>query len=214
MKNRIVLLAIVMIATVGNVWSQTVSDEDARQTRWGIKGGINVATVNLESGSNSASLESVVGAVAGVTLEHSFTPRWFFHSGLEISMKGFETGSGSSKLTSTAVYMQLPAAVGYKFNIGKEWKIEPRLGLYLAYGIAGNTSLSDSGDSGSVSTFGDKILKPFDAGALLGVYLGNGKFVIGIHGESGLTETNGDSFEVTGAKAHSSNISITLGYLF
>ena len=214
MKNKILLLAIVTIATVGNVWSQTLSVEDAHKTRWGIKGGINVATVNLESGNNSVSMESVVGATAGVTLEHSFTPVWFFHSGLEISMKGFETGSGSSKLTSTAIYMQLPAAVGYKFNIGKGWKIEPRLGLYFAYGIAGNTSASALGKSGSVNTFGDKILNPFDCGTLVGCFLDNNRFIIGIHGESGLTETNGDNFKVTGAKAHSSNVSITVGHFF
>jgi hypothetical protein len=110
--------------------------------------------------------------------------------------------------------MQIPTVVGYKFNIGRRWKIEPRLGFYLASGIAGNTSASVSGESDSVSTFGDKILNSFDAGSLFGIYLDNGNLVIGIHSESGLTETNGDNFKVTGATAHSSNISITAGFLF
>ncbi|MDR1221955.1 MAG: PorT family protein [Tannerella sp.] len=215
LKNRIVLLAIITVATAGNVWSQTVSSEDARKTRWGIKGGINVATVNIESENDFASLESVLGAVAGVTLEHSFTPRFFFHSGLDISVKGFEMASGnSSTLTSTAAYLLLPAAVGYKFNIGRGWKIEPRLGFYLACGIAGNTSATVSGESATVSTFDDDILKPFDAGTLVGAFFDNGKVVIGIQVEQGFTETNGDNFKVTGAKAHNSNVSIVAGYLF
>ncbi|MDR1223433.1 MAG: hypothetical protein LBL07_11235 [Tannerella sp.] len=75
LKNRIVLLAIVTIAAVGR--SQKVSSEDARKTRWGIKGGVNVATVDFKSENDFASLESVIGAVAGVTLEHSFTPLCF-----------------------------------------------------------------------------------------------------------------------------------------
>jgi hypothetical protein len=215
MKNRVVLLVIVTIVTIGNVWSQTVLTEEIRKTRWGIKGGINVATVNLESGNNSASMESVIGIVTGVTLEHSFTPAWFFHSGAEISMKGFEFGSGSSTtLKSTAYYLQFPAAIGYKLNIGKGWKIEPRLGIYLAYGIAGNTSATASGGSGSVNTFDDKILNPLDGGALVGCFIDNNRLVIGIHSESGLTDTNGDNFKVTGATARSSNVSITVGYLF
>lgn len=211
MRNKILLLVIVMVAVVGKVWSQTETVEEVNKTRWGIKGGLNTATVYLESGSNSASLESVVGAVAGITLEHLLAPNWFFHSGLEASMKGFGFGSGSnSTLESTAVYLEIPAAVGYKFNIGKGWNLEPRAGLYFAYGVAGNTSAG----SNSVSTFGDKILKPFDAGVLFGFFLDNDKIVIGLQGESGFTETNGDSFKVTGAKAHSSNMSITVGYLF
>jgi hypothetical protein len=214
LTNRIVLLAVVTIATVGNVWAQTVSTEGALKDRWGIKGGINVATIAFENATTST-LESVVGAVAGVTLEHPFTSSWFFHSGLEFSMKGFEFGSGSSTtLTSTAVYLLLPAAVGYKFNIGKGWKLEPRFGLYFAYGVTGNTSATASGNSGSVNTFDDKILKPFDYGAMGGFFFDNNTVVIGIHSELGMSETNGENFKVTGTKAHNSNVSITVGYLF
>ncbi|MDR1221952.1 MAG: PorT family protein [Tannerella sp.] len=215
LKNRIVLLAIVTVAAVGNVWSQTVSSEDARKTRWGIKGGINIATVDIESENEIVPLESVTGAVAGVTLDHSITPYLFFHSGLEISMKGFGINSDSgSTLTSTAVYLQLPAAIGCKFNIGRGWKIGLRMGFYLAQGIAGNTSATVSGESDSVSTFGDKILNPFDAGMLIGSSFQKGKVVIGTQIELGLTETNGDNFKVTGAKAHSSNVSIAAGFVF
>ena len=46
------------------------------------------------------------------------------------------------------------------------------------------------------------------------VFFDNGSFVIGIHDETGMTETNGKKFKVTGAKAHNSNISITIGCLF
>jgi len=183
----------------------------APKTRWGIKAGLNVATVTLSNGSNSQSLESVAGAVAGITLEAPFSPKWFFHSGLEFSMKGFGIKDGSTTLlTSRGIYAQLPVAIGYKFNIGKGWKLEPRLGIYFAYGFAGNTTVG----SVSGSTFGEKILNPFDFGMLFGGFFDNGQYVIGIHGESGLTDTNGDNFKVTGATANSSNFSITLGYLF
>ncbi|MDR1161079.1 MAG: PorT family protein [Tannerellaceae bacterium] len=215
--NRIVLMAIVAIAAVSNVWAQTMPTaptEEVLVDRWGIKGGINIATVSFEN-ANNAVLESVVGAAAGVTLEHPFNANWFFHSGLEFSMKGFELGSGSSTtLTATAIYLLLPASVGYKFNIGKGWKLEPRLGLYLAYGVAGDTSLSSSGDSGSVSTFGDEIFKPLDYGTMGGFFFDNNQVVIGLHSEIGMSEVNGNSFKVTGTKAHNSNVSITVGYLF
>jgi len=187
--------------------------EDVRKTRWGVKGGLNVATVALSNSNYSASFKNVVGAVVGVTLEHAFTPEWFFHSGLEASMKGFD---GSAILTpplkATAIYILLPAAVGYKFDIGKGWKLEVRAGLYAAYGIAGSTTAS--GYTGSMKTFGDKILNPFDCGGLGGAFFDNGGIVLGIHGEMGFTETNGDVITVTGATATNSNVSFTVGYLF
>jgi hypothetical protein len=221
LTNRIVLLAIVTIAAVGNVWAQQQQQQTAAQTeevvlkdRWGIKGGINVANVSFENTTNTV-LESVVGAAAGVTLEHPFNQNWFFHSGLEFSMKGFEMGGGtSSTLTATAIYLLVPATIGYKFNVGKGWKLEPRLGLYFAYGVSGNTSATVSGSSGNVSTFGDKILKPFDYGTMGGFFLDNNTVVIGIHSELGMSETNGEKFRVTGTKAHNSNVSFTVGYLF
>ena len=201
-------------AATNNVLSQTVSNENNLKTRWGIKGGLNVATITFENVDNSG-IEPVAGAVAGITLEHPFTPKWFFHSGLEFSVKGFEISSGSSTIIkSTAIYLQFPATIGYKFNIGNGWKLEPQLGLYFAYGISGDTSATDSKNSGSVKTFNDKILNPFDCGTLTGVFFYKNNFVIGIHGELGFTEANGDNFKVTGTKVYSSNVSLTLGCLF
>jgi hypothetical protein len=214
LTHRIVVLAIVAIATVGNVWAQTTPVEEVAplKDRWGIKGGINVATVSFENTNNTA-LESVVGAAAGVTLEHPFNANWFFHSGLEFSMKGFEIGSGSNTtITSTAVYLLLPATVGYRFNIGKGWKLEPQLGIFASYGVAGDTRVT--GTSGSVKTFGDKILKPLDYGTMGGFFFDNNTIVIGLHSELGMAETNAENFRVTGTKAHSNNVSITIGYLF
>ncbi|MDR1223434.1 MAG: hypothetical protein LBL07_11240 [Tannerella sp.] len=122
-------------------------------------------------------------------------------------MKSFETGSGSSStLKSTVAYLLLPAAAGYKLSIGRGWKIEPRLGFYLACGIAGNTSATVSGESATVSTF--------DTGIPVGSFFDNRKVVIGIQVERDFTETNGDNFKITGAKAHNSNVSIVAGYLF
>jgi hypothetical protein len=104
--------------------------------------------------------------------------------------------------------------VGYKFNIGKGWKLEPRIGLYLAYGIGGETKGKISSSSGNADTFDDEFLSPLDVGLLGGFFFDNNTIVIGLHSENGFTETNGDNFTVTGATAHTRTLSITLGYLF
>lgn len=215
--RKIMLLPIVMLVAVGNLWAQqeTVQlEEPIKQARWGIKGGINNASLRIESsGGESVETGSVSGFVAGVTLDYPFSQRWYLHSGLEMSMKGFQISTSSSNsLTVNATYLQVPVEVGYLFNIGKEWHIEPRLGIYLAYGLAGNTTVSGSSDR--VCTFGGGLLKKFDSGVGLGCYFDNNKFIIGLHAEAGITEANGNQLSVTGGTVHNSNIAITVGYLF
>lgn len=183
--------------------------------RFGAKFGINIATVNLSSSNESVSLDNVVGIVAGMTLDYPLDSKWTLHSGVELSMKGFEYSPDvNTKLTAKATYLVIPFTVGYKFNLGQTWKIEPRLGLFMGFGMGGKTTATAYGASGSVETFGDKILAPFDAGVSFGCFFDNDRFVIGILGESGMTQTNGDNLTITGAKAHSYNISINLGYMF
>lgn len=99
---------------------------------------------------------------------------------------------------------------GYLFNFGK-WSFEPRLGAFIAFGVAGNYDVSGAD---SRQTFGDKLLKPFDVGVALGFYGGYGKFIFGIGGEMGLTEANGEKFTVSGGTVHTQNVSFTVGYLF
>lgn len=207
--RRMIILAVIL---GGVVLAANAQEEIEERTKWGIKGGVNISTLSFNiKGGGTVDNKSIAGAVLGVTLNHAITPKWYIHSGLEFSMKGFELEL-SSTVNAKAYFIEVPVAVGYKFNIGKGWTIEPRAGLYFAYGVAGNTSIS--GSSVDLKTFGDKILKPFDAGALVGVFFDNNQFVIGLQGEFGITEANGNSLTVTGATAHNSNFSISVGYLF
>jgi hypothetical protein len=110
--------------------------------------------------------------------------------------------------------VQAPVEVGFKIRLGNNgWNFEPRLGLYLAYGIAGKFDV----DGESVDTFGGKILKPFDAGIGVGFHFGNDKFDIGLRGETGLTDMKGDNLIFTGASnvtMNNSNFGIVAGFKF
>lgn len=216
--RKVVAFAVVMLIVVGNAWSQENSlmerqQEMVRKVQWGIKGGINIASLRFSNSDDSEDTKSVIGAVAGVTLDYAFTPNWHLHSGLEATMKGFEVELTNGRdLEVSATYLQIPIEVGYKFNIGKKWYIDPRLGFYVAYGVAGKSEYE--GASKKINTFGDDILKKTDVGVGLGVYAGTGHFVFGIHGESGLIKANADNLRVSGAKVHTSNFAITAAYLF
>ncbi|MDR2628353.1 MAG: PorT family protein [Dysgonamonadaceae bacterium] len=178
------------------------------KARVGIKGGLNISTITAENANSSA------GAVVGLTLECPLSPQWFFHLGLEYSMKGFSGKDGSISVECSANYILIPAAVGCKLSIGKGWNLEPRVGLYFAYGVGGETTGKVSKLSASIDTFDDEILSSVDVGAMGGFFFDNGRCVIGFHGENGMMEANADNLTVTGGTARTSTFSITLGYLF
>lgn len=205
----IMLSVILVFAAAGTARPQQATP--SKKLRFGARIGVNVATISLQATNASESLESVTGFAAGLTLDYIFASGFGIHSGLEVSKKGFAATIGSDNVSSAALFIQLPVAFGYRFGVGQKWGIGPRLGLYFAQGVAGNTTVGSS----VVSTFGDgKILNPFDCGVLVGAFFDNGRFVFGLHGELGITEANNSNFQVTGATAHNSNVSISVGYMF
>lgn len=215
--RKAVLIAAVSLACTGNVFSQeaTGSMSNSRKTEWGFKVGLNIASIGTSNTDLSDNLNPVIGGAAGLTFagrvaQFGDAASIRIHTGLEASLKGFEF-EASSDVTCSALYIQAPIAAGVQIDLWKA-KFELRTGVYLAYGVAGETKFSNGSDN--MKTFGDDILKPFDAGMLIGAYCTYNRFVFGIHGELGFLEPNADNFTITGAKAHTSNASFTVGFIF
>jgi hypothetical protein len=177
------------------------------RVRFGIKGGLNVSNLSLRSDGESGGQESIVGAVGGATLYAPFSINWGLHTGIEVSMKGAELDDGN---TVRAIYLQAPVEVGYKIRFNTGWYLEPRIGLYIAYGIAGKIGDTDYG------TFTEDVLKPLDIGFSSGFHFGNDKFEVGLHTDLGLTNIQGDRLGIAGDKtsASTSNIAIVAGFKF
>ncbi|RUL59794.1 porin family protein [Prevotella koreensis] len=212
--RRIALMIVCMIGVAGTMHAQQQENvEIGNRTQWGVKAALNIASLDFDaSNGKSESTKSVLGGAIGLTFTYAFNPNWRINSGIEMSMKGFsadETG-GSRELTVHAAYIQVPVTCGYVINLGK-WNFEPRLGAFVAYGVAGNYSVSGSD---SKQTFSDELLNPIDVGVAFGFYADNGKMVFGIGGEFGLTETNGKNFSVSGGTVHTRNTFLSVGYLF
>jgi hypothetical protein len=177
--------------------------------RWGVKLGANLTTLAVSD--SDYDFKNIIGAVGGVTLFAPLFPNGGIHTGLEISMKGFGDNSG----TCRAIYLQAPVELGIKIKFGNSgWYFEPRAGLYLAYGIAGKVTAD--GESGSVGTFSDKVLKPFDLGFSGGFYFGNDKFSIGLRGEPGLIDVKGDVLNTVtdDITMRNNNVSLVVGFAF
>ncbi|WP_052089745.1 porin family protein [Porphyromonas canoris] len=214
LTRRVLTAVVCVMIGLGGIYAQSGGWSSTKRIQWGVKGGINFSQLSFEK-SEGGSLESksVVGALAGVSVAYAFNPKWRLHSGLEMSLKGFSAGitGSSSVLTVRAGYLQLPLEAGYSFTLGG-WNLEPRLGLYLAYGVAGKYSVSET--PVNKNTFGDQFLNRFDAGLRVGFYTNNDKIIVGLGGEIGTTEVNGKKFIVSGGTVSLQNFSISVGYLF
>jgi len=203
-----------------NAQEQAERSFSKARPQFGIKAGVNVASLTYSGNKgNTDDSKSVVGFVLGGTLDYPLAPNLsnvidiHLHTGLEVTMKGFDQKLDNGRtLESTAVFMQVPAEVGFKFNIGKGWGLDPRAGLYFAYGVGGKSEIS--GYSKKYNTFSDEVLKKFDFGLSFGFHFTKNQFVFGIQGERGLVEANADNFTISGAKAYNLNIGFTAAYLF
>lgn len=212
-SQKIILITVCMLAVAGTMQAQHGVTEVLKHTQWGAKAALNIAKLNFDaSEGKSENSKSVIGGAVGLTFSYAFTSQWRIHSGLEMSLKGFSANviNSSNNLTVRAAYVQIPVTCGYVLNFNK-WNFEPRFGAYFAYGVAGNYGVSGAE---SKKTFGNKLLKPFDAGLSFGLYADNRKFICGIGSEVGLTDANGENFTVSGGTIHMLNTFLTIGYLF
>ncbi|MDO4790126.1 MAG: porin family protein [Porphyromonas sp.] len=214
LMQRVAVAAVCIFIGLGSALAQRGERENAKRLQWGVKGGVNFSQLTFEkSDGKSVESKSIVGGVAGLTATYAFSPNWRLHSGLEMSLKGFaaDVSGSSNTLKARAAYLQIPLEGGYAFDFGG-WNLEPRIGLYFAYGLAGKYTIS--GTMLNEDTFGNELLKRFDSGLRLGFYTDNGKIVFGIGGDIGLTEVNGKKFSVSGGSVSLQNLSLCMGYLF
>jgi hypothetical protein len=105
------------------------------------------------------------------------------------------------------MYLQLPATIGYKFDLGGDTRLVLNAGPYIAYGIGGKTK---GGEAGSRKLFKDDIFKRLDYGVIGGIGFEFGRFAVGAGYDLGLANIS----DVKGTKARNRNAYLTVGVKF
>lgn len=104
------------------------------------------------------------------------------------------------------MYLQLPAHLGYKFELAPNVKLVANAGPYVAYGIGGKAK----GGGNSEKIFGNNRFKRLDYGVGGGIGLELGKFIVGGGYDLGLNNVS----DVKGMKVKTRNAYMTVGYKF
>jgi hypothetical protein len=192
------------------------------QTTFGIKAGPDFSSYREKSELSKENGKIIVGISGGVYASLPIAPKFFIQPSLMYEGKG---GKGANDTKVRLNYLTLPVDLLFKSKMpggNGSWIVGA--GAYIGYGLSGKISLGVN-DSVSVfvfssesnpfkkSTFGEALLKRFDAGAnvQLGYEMSSG-FNIGLYSELGLINILRDGYD--NDKLYNTSFSIMIGYTF
>lgn len=155
------VLGVVFLA--GNVVAQ-----DYDKNIYGVRLGLNAA--KLTAGDDGHSTTKPGFHIGGV-YERLLMPSkpLYLETGLNLTLKG--SGGTMSEVRLSALYVQIPIMVNYKFYAGEHWVFYPSAGFYYALGVGGTCDANFLGanDLYTVDSFGKNgILKRSDFGMRFG----------------------------------------------
>lgn len=133
----------IIIVAIMSIVCMTATAQEKGQFRFGVTGGMNLSTANLD-----ASHSSKIGFHAGFVGEYNFTDDIFLDATLKYSMRGVKDVSVLGyKIEWNPGYIELPIHVGYRYAITDAVKVFIGVGPYFAYGITGKIKANDGSDA-------------------------------------------------------------------
>jgi hypothetical protein len=161
---------------------------------FGIKGGMNIASMSFSASGLDFSPKSIVGVHVGPVVEFKMQGSLSFNTGLLYSLKGYKmkadymgtTMEGTSKIN----YLEVPMNLVCKFPTSETSNFLIQAGPYLGYALSGKDETD--GETTDVE-FGDGGMKRFDFGLGIGLGLEFGPLVPTASYQFGLANLSGIS---------------------
>ncbi len=181
----------------------------------GIKGGLNLANVNIEALGEDLDTDSKVAFHLGVFYEADISGNLFIRPELLYSGKGYNLdvdffGLGSVESTLSINYIELPIYLGYRIDLGST-NLVVNAGPYLAYALGGTVETDGEEEDLNFGSDESDDLKAFDIGLSIGAGLefteNIGVFVSFDPGIADLETTDSDD-----SSAKNSNLKFSVHY--
>ena len=139
----------VLLTLFGIVAVASIATAQEQKTTWGVRAGLNVANMTVKSGNVKVSYDARASFNVGASLQQSIAPRlpFFLETGLYLSGNGSKYTAGGETIKITPMYLKLPVAVSYHFNVKNVVNIQPYVGFYYGLGLGGKLKY----ESGAVS---------------------------------------------------------------
>lgn len=197
MKISLKILAIAVILLIsGNMKAQFFVEKEKSVT-FQIRGGMNLTNVSAWKNdygfkSGKVRIGYNFGAIADITLGNDV----YLQTGLSFTTKGakvknLSTTDGNMEAKMEAMYIQLPVYFAYKFHFPGNSNLGFAMGPYVAYGVAGKTTLTSISnmESNKNNSFGNEGLwnRP-DVGLGIELQAELPRFVFIIGSDTGFTK--------------------------
>ena len=182
MKKRIILVLVIA--------ALFVSINANAQIKFGVKAGLNISNMSIESSGYSVTPNSITSFHIGLAVDYAFKPELSIQSGILYSGKGTSVDNpltgGSDKMAPN--YLEIPVNIAYKLAAGPG-KVVLFGGPYLGIGISGQASGVDiKWGSGTGND-----LQRTDLGLNFGAGYEINKFLISAQYGFSLTNVNADT---------------------
>ncbi|MDR0973973.1 MAG: PorT family protein [Prevotellaceae bacterium] len=220
MKTKIMVVSLFVLMTAGAVHAQNV--------RFGIRGGLNFASLNEYeipvATREEAEMDERLGLYAGAFVQVDLSEKVGLETGLfytQLGGRDKEDDYGEQyEVKANPSYLQLPVSIFYKFTV-KQLTLYPSVGLYAGYGLSGKMK-----GSGSVTNrdetvtqidfdddYFDTFARKFDIGGTIGIHAAYSKFILSLTYDRGFVRVNKEK-PLYGGNAFNSNVRLGLGFVF
>lgn len=195
-----------------------------QQVRFGVKGGLQMSSLgdyDYPLGEwEDAELENKLGLYAGIFSHIYLTKNLGLETGLFYAQLGGREKENDFderyEIKANPSYLQVPLSVFYQFNLPKQIRVYPSLGVYGGYGLAGKMKAEGNVyavDITSSEDYFDVFANRFDFGGTAGIQIGTKRFLIGASYDYGLVKVNKEETPYRD-NAFNRNVRFSIGYFF
>jgi hypothetical protein len=178
---------------------------------FGIKGGMNIASMSFSASGMSISPKSIIGVHFGPVVDFQIQENLHFNTGLLYSLKGMkmkmEVSGMSLEGTEKFNVLEIPLNVAYKFPINEKSNFLIQAGPYVGYSLSGKDKTN--GETSDIDFKNDGV-KRFDYGLGFGPGVEFGPVVASLNYQLGLANL----YDSSDAKIKNKVLQISVAYMF
>lgn len=113
----------------------------AQGAKFGIKGGVNLATLNIDPDVDG--IDTKIGYHIGLLSHIHLAPQWALQPELVYSLQGMDQTFGGERYPWNLSYINIPVMIQYMFDNGFRLQAGPQLGLLVAAKQKGGGTTED-----------------------------------------------------------------------
>lgn len=216
--KKLVLCAILLAATAVTAVAQ-------EKATFGVRAGMNISNLSVKLDGESVTSDSRIGYNLGFSYQLPVVSKLFLETGLNLSTRGAKVNGGftgeteDSDLKINMLYVQLPVAISWHFDLNKV-SLQPFVGVYYGLGVSGKMKAGDQ----KMDLFKEikieedvepQMLKRSDFGVRFGVGAAFcQKYYVSVGYDLGMSNLLKDKELASEAKFKNGNLFISVGYNF